>query len=329
MQTVLTCTESALKARRCANMFLRDEIRKFVGAHKSRSTIRMLCGSCWDRHAFIAETNIRTHRGFLQRCFPSRAYAGARKIDCRCFNYVDERFGPVRVFDAALQTEYRHHSESAGGRHRSSARHGSARRRWRCLCTFPNRQNRRSSPKDMAWNAIRSCTTTLCWSGQRAIQPVSEAWRMLRKRLRLSRTSQQPSYRVGIIREPICVNSCSGTRTLGSTSKNSTALGTNRLSGGWTPTLHIARAHRRLCTLRPRHLDFFQKQGRPSNLGGRRPTHVQSVRRHSGEPRQTSEGAKRVGPDVHQQADIAWGPTGHRRLQGWWQAVVFSERHWS
>jgi hypothetical protein len=67
----------------------------------------------------------------------------------------------------------------------------------------------------------------------------------------------------------------------------------------------IARAHRRLCTLRPRHLDFFQKQGRPSNLGGRRPTHVQSVRRHSGEPRQTSEGAKRVGPDVHQLADIA------------------------
>src|SRR5262245_31347328 len=44
MQTVLTCTVSALKARRCANRFLRDEIRKFVGAHKSRSTIRMLCG---------------------------------------------------------------------------------------------------------------------------------------------------------------------------------------------------------------------------------------------------------------------------------------------
>src|SRR5262245_15294193 len=35
MQTVLTCTESPLKARRCANRFLRDEIRKFVGAQPS------------------------------------------------------------------------------------------------------------------------------------------------------------------------------------------------------------------------------------------------------------------------------------------------------
>ena len=70
----------------------------------------------------------------------------------------------------------------------------------------------------------------------------------------------------------------------------------------------------------------FQNKGDLKILveGDRR---AQPVWRHSGEPKQTSECAKRAGPNVHRLADIARGPKGHRRLQNQWRAVVFSERH--
>jgi len=57
-------------------------------------------------------------------------------------------------------------------------------------------------------------------------------------------------------------------------------------------------------------LDFFQAQGRPTNLGGRRPTHVQPVQRHTGEPGRASEREEGVWTSV----DWLVSPEGQKSI---------------
>src|SRR5262249_34266975 len=68
-------------------------------------------------------------------------------------------------------------------------------------------------------------------------------------------------------------------------------------------------------TLADLHLDFFQAQGRPTNLGGRRPTHVQPVQRHTGEPGRASEREEGVWTSVYRLAGVARRAKVYRQLQ--------------